>query len=151
MVVGLVAGFIAAGSGLLGGVCCLLQFANALLPMIAGLFGGGIAAAVASWHELPGEGAGAGIGLGLRGGGGAAVVTAVVGLLLSLLFPLFGQILAISQAPDVAQALITAVLGLAFTALWAAMFWFGGAIVGVLLAIAIGAVVGAAFGQPAQG
>jgi hypothetical protein len=145
---GLVAGLIAAASGLVSGFCCLLQFAQMLIPIGAGFLAGGVAAGMAPWATLePGNSAAAaGAGIGLRAGGLASVIAAVVGLLLSMALPLVTNLIVVFANEDIVAGLLAAVGGLAFQFLWAAMFALGGALVGVMLGVAMGAIVGLVMG-----
>lgn len=147
--IGVIGGVIAAGTGLLAGFCCLLQFGNILVPALAGVVGGGAAAGLANFASFaPDRAVGIGAGLGLRGGGTAAAVSGIVGFLLSLAGPVLSAcVVALSAlgAGGLGEAitvLFTALLSFATSAIFAAVF----AVVGTLVGLALGAGTGAAVG-----
>lgn len=143
-VIGVIGAVIASGIGFVSGVCCLFQFANILVPLGAGLIAGPIAAFMADWSGIPGEGAvGAGAGLGLRAGGLAAALSGLLGFLATLLIPILSQIFVLMGSDDMVGALVQMLLGMVMSMVFAAMFAGGGALVGLLLGAAGGAIVGA--------
>ena len=144
--IGVIGGVIAAGTGLLAGFCCLMQFANILVPALAGVAGGGAAAGLANFASFaPDRAVNIGAGLGLRGGGTAAAVAGLVGFLLSLVSPLLSVCMVVINVLT-GSAAVADVIGMlmviATSALFAAMF----ALVGTLVGLALGAGTGAAVG-----
>lgn len=139
--VGLIAGLVAAVSGAVTGMCCLLQFAQVLVPIGAGLFGGGFAVGLLPWSAMS-SGANPvliGAGVGARAGTTAAVLSAGIGVVASLAWPVLSgiaQVIATDEDPVIVLFAVVTVVGL--QALWAAGF----AVVGAVLGGAIGSLTG---------
>lgn len=144
VVCGLVGGVLSAGVGAFTGLCCLFQFANAILPLLVGIVGGGVAAAVAKWEDMPREGAAkTGALLGVRGGGLATTLTGVLGFCFTLLWPVVsGAYQAVNTDQDVAVTLGILAASLAVSTGMAFLFTVVGVVGGVLLAAGAGAIAG---------
>jgi len=147
--IGAIGALVASGVGLFTGLCCLFQFANVLAPLFAGVIGGLFASLVGKWSDMPGiGGAGAGAFLGLRGGGLAALLTGLLGFAFATVWPLMTMAWsAYNSGGNVMETLLVSAAGVGFTALMAALFSGGGALVGLLLGVAAGAIGGAILGR----
>lgn len=148
---GVVLGVVTAATGFMAGCCCLFQFANVLVPSVAGIVAGGAAAAMAPWAtaEAGTNGVMTGALLGLRAGALASLLASGIGLVVSLGWPILSALLAAMGSDGIWDALVSTILVMGWSLGMGALFAFGGALGGTVLGVGAGAVAGLLFAPKA--